>query len=347
MKISTSAADGFARRPDKSCVLVYGPDQGLVRERALTLARSVLGNDLNDPFRSAELQGSAVSGDFALLVDEAAALALIGGRRVVRVVAASDGSAEAFATILRARAERAASDESLVIAEAGELGPRSALRKVFEEAPNGAAVACYAIEDDQLVEFAESVLRKAGHKIEPGALDSLARSAISDRSILRAEMEKLSLLVGPDGVIDAKIVQESLGDTLESDLDAVALAAVTGDLGVLDVSVARAFAGGQSGITLLRAIGRELLKLHPAAAAVAAGESPDAAVGQIRPPVFFRNKPLYQKALRTWRPEDISRAIELIADAELTCKSGSAPDEAVVWRAALRVANAARRPAAA
>ena len=35
----------------------------------------------------------------------------------------------------------------------------------------------------------------------------------------------------------------------------------------------------------------------------------------------------------------------VIAEAELQCKKG-APDESVVWRTALRIANAARRPAA-
>lgn len=343
MKVSSSAADGFARRPDRSCVLVYGPDHGLVRERVTALAQSVLGKDLADPFRSADLQGTAVAADCALLVDEAAALALTGSRRVVRVSNATDGSAEAFATVLKVRAGCPAGEESLVIAEAGELGPRSALRRLFEESADGASVACYAVSDEDLVGFAEAVLRKAGHSIEPGALDLFGSASINDRSVLRSELEKLSLFVGPGAVVRAEAVAASLGDSLESDLDDVALSVATGDLERLDAAMAKAFSAGQGGITVLRAVGRELTKLYPAVAAVGAGASAEGAVGQIRPPVFFKHKPLYLKATRSWRTDDIVRAIEMIAEAELVCKSGLAPDEPIVWRALLRVAHAARR----
>ncbi len=43
MKITTARVERFLRRPDPAvvCTLVYGPDQGLVRERAETLVRHV------------------------------------------------------------------------------------------------------------------------------------------------------------------------------------------------------------------------------------------------------------------------------------------------------------------
>src|SRR5580698_6092981 len=60
-------------------LLLYGPDSGLVRERAEGLAKSVLGS-LDDPFRFAELMRP----DGSTLEGEAAALSFTGGRRVVR-----------------------------------------------------------------------------------------------------------------------------------------------------------------------------------------------------------------------------------------------------------------------
>ena len=68
MKISARQADGFVKQPDPKvrAVLVFGPDSGLVRERAETLAHGVV-DDLSDPFRVAELDSSAVAKDPALL----------------------------------------------------------------------------------------------------------------------------------------------------------------------------------------------------------------------------------------------------------------------------------------
>ena len=85
MKIATGQIDGFLRRPDPQirAVLLYGPDAGLVRERADTLAKTIC-PELHDPFRVAELTGAVLAADPARLVDEAAQISLMGGRRVVR-----------------------------------------------------------------------------------------------------------------------------------------------------------------------------------------------------------------------------------------------------------------------
>src|SRR5437764_15481149 len=81
MEIKSHQADRFVARPPAGLVaaLVYGPDQGMVRERATALAKSVV-SDLNDPFRVSELDEATLDADPARLWDEAAALSMIGGR---------------------------------------------------------------------------------------------------------------------------------------------------------------------------------------------------------------------------------------------------------------------------
>ena len=118
MKITAAHVERFLRRPDPAvvCTLVYGPDQGLVRERAETLVRHVAG-DLDDPFRVVELTAVAVANDPARLADEAAALSFSGGLRVVRVRAANDGLAKVFEDFLAG-----ARDDAHVVVEAGHLG---------------------------------------------------------------------------------------------------------------------------------------------------------------------------------------------------------------------------------
>src|SRR5690348_11799350 len=56
VKIAAGRADAFARKPDINirAVLVYGPDSGLVRERAEALVKAAAGS-LDDPFRTREV----------------------------------------------------------------------------------------------------------------------------------------------------------------------------------------------------------------------------------------------------------------------------------------------------
>ena len=63
-KLAPSRIAAFLQRPDPEirAVLLYGPDEGLVRERAGIVARTIC-PDLNDPFRVADLGAAALAAD--------------------------------------------------------------------------------------------------------------------------------------------------------------------------------------------------------------------------------------------------------------------------------------------
>src|SRR5450631_2002138 len=82
--------DAFLARPDpgRPIVLLYGPDAGLVRERANALLASAV-DDPNDPFSLVKLDGDELAAEPSRLVDEALTVPLFGGRRAIRVRAGS------------------------------------------------------------------------------------------------------------------------------------------------------------------------------------------------------------------------------------------------------------------
>ena len=97
MIIKSSEADRTAKNPPRGMIaaLVFGPDSGLARERSETLLKTVV-DDLTDPFRVADLDEQTLSNDPARLADEAAAISMLGGRRVVRVRGATNAVAKLF-----------------------------------------------------------------------------------------------------------------------------------------------------------------------------------------------------------------------------------------------------------
>ena len=155
MKYSASKVDGFMRShdPDIRAILIYGPDGGLVRERADTLARQVV-DDLDDPFRVSELSLATLREDPSRFADEAAALALTGGRRVVRLRAAGDKQADVIAAYLADPI-----GDSLILIESGELPPRSKLRKAFESSRIAAALPCFPDEGNALERVIEQTAK--------------------------------------------------------------------------------------------------------------------------------------------------------------------------------------------
>ena len=86
MKVPAGRADAFAAAPPEDIrgLLIYGPDLGLVRERAETATKAIAG-DLSDPFNVVEFTPSTLRDEPSRLTDEACALSMMGGRRVVRL----------------------------------------------------------------------------------------------------------------------------------------------------------------------------------------------------------------------------------------------------------------------
>ena len=92
--------DAFLARPDpgRPIILLYGPDAGLVRERADALMASAV-DDPNDPFSLVRLDGDELSAEPSRLVDEAMTVPLFGGRRAIRVRAGSRSFASGVDTL--------------------------------------------------------------------------------------------------------------------------------------------------------------------------------------------------------------------------------------------------------
>ena len=159
MRLAPARIAAFLQRPDPEirAVLLYGPDEGLVRERAELVARSVC-PDLQDPFRVADLTAAVLAADPARLADEAAQLSLAGGRRVVRVLGAGDALAKLFSGFLESTP-----GDALVVVEAGELPSRSALRRAFEAARSAVAIGCYPDTPRELAAVIRETL--AAHRV--------------------------------------------------------------------------------------------------------------------------------------------------------------------------------------
>ncbi|HJO72633.1 MAG TPA: DNA polymerase III subunit delta [Rhodospirillales bacterium] len=339
MKITARRVGGFLRGPDPQvrCVLIYGPDQGLARERADILTRGVV-EDVRDPFLVVELSGASLRGDPVRLADEAAALAFTGGRRVVRVRDATDGLGSVFKGLLADTR-----DGALVIVEAGELGSRSSLRRLFEGADNAAAIPCYPDDARGLAGVIVETLEHHGLSAPADVIAYLADNLGADRMMTRNELEKVALYKGEPGSLTLGDVMACVGDGAATSLDAVALATASGDGPDLDHAMRRAFMEGISPVAVLRVVARHFLRLHLASGLMVQGRSMDQAMAALKPRVIFSVAERFRSQLRRWPAERLGRALEILTEAELECKSTGRPPEVICGRALIRIAQAASR----
>lgn len=338
MIVKSSDADRYVAHPpaDLVAALVFGPDQGLVRERAERLAKTVV-PDLNDAFQVSELDEGSLNSDPARLADEAAAISMLGGRRVVRVRGAGNGLAKLFDSFLEDP-----KGDALVVVEAGDLAKTAALRKVFESAKNAAAVPCYADSARDLADVVRSAMKTEGLSITQEAVEDAVSRLGSDRGITRRELEKLALYAQGTNKVTVEDVRAVMGDEAEARIEEVCDAAGEGDLKRLDLSLSRLWAEDVSPVAVLRMAMGHFQRVAMAKAQAARGETLDGILRKLRPPVHFTRTASFKNQASRWNEERLFDALDLLLETETLCKTTGVPAEAVCGRALFNIASMAK-----
>ena len=337
MKLQGAAIERFLARPDPAirAVVIYGGDEGLVRERAARLGHSVV-SDLNDPFRVALLTAEAIGADPSLLADEASAMSLMGGRRLIRIRDGSEKITRALTALLEAPA-----GDSLTVIEAGDLTSRSSLRKLAEGSAAAAALPCYVEDEAGLTRTLAAQISDAGKTIDPDAMRLLAGSLVGDRMLARGELDKLLIFMGDERAIDIADVQAAVVDTATLGMDETMRAALDGDFSALDRCLARLAGEGVSGVAVLRVAQNYFRRLHVIRARLDGGASLDRALSQLQPPVFYKARDTFAADVQRWPLGRIQAALDRLVEAEAQSKRTGANDTLLAADSLLAVARAA------
>ena len=338
MIIKSHEADKYVVSPPKGLMiaLVYGPDAGLVQERAEKLLKTVT-PDLTDPFNTADLSEAVLLADPARLADEAASMSMMGGRRSVRVRGAGNDLAELFEGFLDDP-----KGDALVVIEAGDLAKTSALRKLFDGHKTAAAIQCYPDSVRDLGDVVRDALRAEGLSIAPDALAETVARLGSDRGVTRRELEKLVLYMHGQKQVTLEDVRAVMGDEAEARSESACDAAGSGDLAKLDRELERLWVSDTPPAQVIRSAMGHFQKLLQARESVARGTSMDDVMKRLRPPVHFSRSAAFKAQASRWNSDKLGEALDMLLEAEVLTRTTGVPAEAVTGRTLMNIAAMAR-----
>jgi DNA polymerase-3 subunit delta len=333
----SSEVDRWLARPDAAVrlVLVYGPDRGLVSERARTFAKST-GLPLDDPFSVVKLDASTLAGDPGRLVDEARTVAMFAPRRLIWVLDA--GNDKGLAEAARLLAAEPPTD-AVVLVEAGDLKKGSALRSAAEDGAGAMALPCYADDSAAVERLIDEVLGAAGLGITLEARELLRSVLGGDRLASRAELDKLALYGAGTHMIGVDDVRASVGDVASTDAEEAVDAAIDGRVEAFDIAFSRSSAAGVNSFQLLGAVQRQFQSLQLLRETMDRdGKSAASAVASARPPVFFARRGLVERALAAFDAAACARMLDRIQAAILETRRRPDLARAVTRQTLLAVA---------
>jgi len=331
--------DAFLARPDpgRPIILLYGPDAGLVRERADALLASAV-DDLNDPFSLVRLDGDELSAEPSRLVDEAMTVPLFGGRRAIRVRAGSRNFASGVETL----ADLPLKDCRIVI-EAGELRPESPLRKTCERAKTAVAIACYPDGERDLAKLIDDELRLSNLRIAAEARATLTALLGGDRQASRNELKKLALYAHGKNEVTLDDVMAVVADASELKIDPIVDGAFAGKPELVEAEFAKAMVAGIYPGMIISAAQRQAAWLHKSALAIAEGTPISTLLDSGFPRLHFSRKTNVETALRNFNATRLSSIIDQLASAALEMRKQAPLAAVIAQRALLSIAVNAKR----
>jgi len=329
--VSTQRIAAIARQwPDGlRLLLLHGYDPSASMDHATRICRGLVETD--NPAGLERLTGDQIAADPQALVAAAGSMSMFGGQTIIRVDNVTDKAAPALALLLDGPAGNP------VIAVAEGLKKSSPLLALAGQT-GVLAIESKEARPGDLSAFASEF----GLTLDREAAAALFEACTGERSLLRRELEKMALYLdaSPDAPkrLDGATVA-AVGAGIEPfDQNALISAVLAGRSEAAAAMVAGLPDG--LGIMVLRVLGGRLAALAEMRAAMDKGARPETVIDAARPPVFWKEKPVFVAALRRFSTAALATALSDVLAAEQAVKSSGSLGELEVHALVLRLARA-------
>ena len=331
----------FAGRPDQPhrVFLIYGPDTGLVAERAKKLAEAS-GADLSDPFSTITIDADDAASDPNRLSDEAHTVSMFGGNRLVWIKGSTQKN---FVAAVQPVLDLPPTD-AIVLIEAGDLKKSSPLRSRIEKAGSAMALPCYQDQAKAIDALIDEELKIHNLSIEPTARQALKALLGADRMASRGEVSKLCLYSSGSGSITLDDVNAIVGDASSLAIDTIIDSASIGDIATMEHTFKRLIARGTAVFQIVSGLQRHFEMLHQAKAQMESlGKPASAVISSARPPINFQRKDAVIRALSSWPLAALERALVRLEKLSLETRSNAALAVPLTSTTLLAIAIQAKR----
>ncbi len=285
--------------------------------------------------------GASVREDPASLADEASAMALFGGPRVIWIEPAGDEIKDGVANLLTG-----ASVESPVVAIGGALRKTSGLVKLAESHPKAVAAASYVPEGVNANRMVVELGRAEGLSISPDIAMRISEAAGGNRAIVAGELTKYALFLDSEPGKVRELEHATLdllgADSSEADLGRLGDLAMVGNGRDLLDELQKGAIGPGDTVSVAKAMLRRLMQVAPLRSRVDAGERPDAVMTSIGRALFFKDQDTVGAMIRQWDSARLAALVDRTATLEKDLMLTDQPKITLLGDELVTIARAAR-----
>ena len=288
-------------------ILFYGQNEGLKDENILKLSskfhsiikydeREVLENQ--DNFFESIFSGSLFDENKFVIINQAS-------DKIVKII-----------EILIEKKEKI--KEIAILLNANSLEKKSKLRSIFEK--NLLCVPFYIDNNETLFKFTETFLKQKRINISPLNINFLVNKCNGDRRNLKNELHKIEMFcLNKRNIKDEelqKLVCLSENKNISELIDCCLVKDEKNTINILNDNIFN----NDDSILITRTFLNKLKKIHKLILSYEKNKNLNETIRNARPPIFWKDKPIVEKQIRTWKPDLIEKLIIDINEIELQIK---------------------------
>ncbi len=312
-------------------ILLYGSNEGLIRDNLLKVREIFKKENAEEIF----FTGKNLSDQSNLFIDEIETVSMFNDKKIIFIEHPIDKNVELFQECFTKLP-----DKILIIVIANILNKSSKIRKFFEESND---YLCCANYDDDFKTNSKQIheLEKVINKVfDKDIKNYLNQNLSTDRMISKNEVDKLILLYsGNEKKPELEDIQAIFNDNSQLELNKIPQVVFSGNPKKVSIFLKKLFDQGVNPVTILRTMLNYVQRIEVTQIALKKTSSFDDAIKLLKPPVFWKDKDIFQLHCKKWPIKETSNNFNILINAELRCKSEYDLTNILCERTLLKIAN--------
>ncbi len=289
--------------------LFYGENQGLKKEFKIRLKK------LNNKSQILNLFQEDLVKNQSLLRNEITNKSLFEESKVIFIHEATDKIIQPIEDVI----DDLNNDKIYLFSDL--LDKKSKLRSLFEKSKNSGIIACYIdneITIKKLISQKLSILKGFNQQI----LNLILQAVGTDRDKINNEVEKIKSCF-KDTVLEASKVEQLLNLSSTDDFSLLKDAAIRGNKFSTNRLLADTVFEPEKIFFYINLIAQRINKLREIEDIKVTGGNLEEIISKLKPPVFWKDKPILTEQSKKWNKEKINNALKMMFELENKIKTNS------------------------
>ena len=297
-------------------ILLYGPNEGLVKEQIDKIVKNYLDKD---DFEQINFNGKELDSDPLSLDSVIRTVSMFYEKKVVIANSIKDKHCSLIEEIAL-KAPR----ETILILRDGNLNKSSKIRKLFENDKRFLSLACYEDDSRSNMKNIDNFVKNNNFVISRDIKNYLLQSLSNDRMVSKRELEKIEIFYNNSNAkIKLDDIKNLLNDTSSRNLDKMNESVMFGNVAESSKIIHKLLSEGASPISLIRSLTNYLIRLQQTKIEMKKGYRFEESIKILKPPVFWKDKDSFQKHCIKWSLQGIEKNLFKLLETEVMCKLNS------------------------